>query len=383
MAEISVIIPVYNAEKYIAGCLDALCAQTFGDIEVLCVDDGSTDGSGSILAEYAGKDPRIRVFPQANSGPAAARNLGLKNAGGRYVMFCDADDSYRPDCCERMLRAMTEKRPDVAVCRCRVEIEEVDTEARRHTVSESFYNAPYTGMHVLDDELRVKMSVVLWNKIFAKELIERYGICFPEGCEHDDDTFWMLYSLFAKDVYFLSERLYNYRIRVNSIMSNYFNKKPKNKYDRYRVCNFVYDFLQRKGLLEANLAAVSDFYRRQAGNLFPQRVGFFVVMINGYRQPVCRQVEILGQKFPGIADGAFFKIVAEREVAEHFKESVVADVVAHTVEVVVFAAGAHAFLRRGGAGIIPGFVAGKNVFKLHHPRVGKHQGRVVVGHERG
>ena len=79
---------------------------------------------------------------------------------------------------------MTEKRPDVAVCRCRVEIEEVDTEARRHTVSESFYNAPYTGMHVLDDELRVKMSVVLWNKIFAKELIERYGICFPEGCEH-------------------------------------------------------------------------------------------------------------------------------------------------------------------------------------------------------
>ena len=119
MAEISVIIPVYNAEKYIAGCLDALCAQTFGDIEVLCVDDGSTDGSGSILAEYAGKDPRIRVFPQANSGPAAARNLGLKNAGGRYVMFCDADDSYRPDCCERMLRAMTEKRPDVAVCRCR------------------------------------------------------------------------------------------------------------------------------------------------------------------------------------------------------------------------------------------------------------------------
>ena len=115
MAEISVIIPVYNAEKYIAGCLDALCAQTFGDIEVLCVDDGSTDGSGSILAEYAGKDPRIRVFPQANSGPAAARNLGLKNAGGRYVMFCDADDSYRPDCCERMLRAMTEKRPSAAV----------------------------------------------------------------------------------------------------------------------------------------------------------------------------------------------------------------------------------------------------------------------------
>lgn len=87
MAEISVIIPVYNAEKYIAGCLDALCAQTFGDIEVLCVDDGSTDGSGSILAEYAGKDPRIRVFPQANSGPAAARNLGLKTPADAMSCF--------------------------------------------------------------------------------------------------------------------------------------------------------------------------------------------------------------------------------------------------------------------------------------------------------
>ena len=88
MAEISVIIPVYNAEKYIAGCLDALCAQTFGDIEVLCVDDGSTDGSGSILAEYAGKDPRIRVFPQLRTD--AACNDG-KAAGCRRLPLSGRD----------------------------------------------------------------------------------------------------------------------------------------------------------------------------------------------------------------------------------------------------------------------------------------------------
>lgn len=90
-------------------------------------------------------------------------------------------------------------------------------------------------------------------------------------------------------------------------------------------------------------------------------------MINGYRQPVCRQVEIFGQKLPGIADGAFFKIVAEREVAEHFKESVVADVVADTVEVVVFSRRRARFSAKRRRGYNPGFRCRQECFKLHHP----------------
>lgn len=268
MTEISVIVPVYNAERYVAECLDALCAQTFEDIEILCVDDGSVDGTGHILSSYADKDRRVRILTQPNAGPAAARNLGLKNANGRYIMFCDADDWYQFDCCEQMLKLMEREKPDIAVCRCNVVLEELDAKKREHTAAEAFYNSREEGLRRMNDELRVTTSVVLWNKIFRREFIERFGIYFPEGCEHDDDAFWMLCGLFADSIYFSTRRLYNYRIRANSIMSNYFNKKPKNKYDRYKVCNFVYDFLQKKELLAANLSAVSDFYRRQVGMMY-------------------------------------------------------------------------------------------------------------------
>ena len=100
MPKISVIIPVYNAEQYLRKCLDSVVSQTFRDIEIICVDDGSTDGSGAILDEYAAKDNRIVVIHQANAGVAAARNTGLKSAQGEYLAFLDSDDAYNPQLCE-------------------------------------------------------------------------------------------------------------------------------------------------------------------------------------------------------------------------------------------------------------------------------------------
>ena len=91
MPIISIILPVYNAEKYLGKCLDSLKVQTFPDIEILCVDDGSQDGSRRICEEYMLAGKRFKLLSQPNSGPAAARNLGLRNAAGRYLMFCDAD----------------------------------------------------------------------------------------------------------------------------------------------------------------------------------------------------------------------------------------------------------------------------------------------------
>ena len=89
---LSVIIPVYNVEKYLAECLDSVCSQTLKDIEIICIDDGSTDGSAAILDDYARRDPRVRVIRQANAGVGAARNRGLDIATGRYVYFIDSDD---------------------------------------------------------------------------------------------------------------------------------------------------------------------------------------------------------------------------------------------------------------------------------------------------
>ena len=92
MSEVSVIIPVYNVEKYLRACLDSVVNQTLRDIEVICVDDGSTDGSPAILAEYAAKDPRVKVLTQPKSNAGAARNAGMSIATGEYLGFVDADD---------------------------------------------------------------------------------------------------------------------------------------------------------------------------------------------------------------------------------------------------------------------------------------------------
>ena len=97
MAQVSVIIPVYNIERHLAQCLDSVAGQSLGDIEVICVDDGSTDGSPAILARYAARSARFRVVTQANAGPGEARNAGLALAGGEYVIFLDSDDWFEPD----------------------------------------------------------------------------------------------------------------------------------------------------------------------------------------------------------------------------------------------------------------------------------------------
>ena len=116
MPTVSVIVPVYNVEKYLCCCLDSILAQTFTDIEVLLVDDGSTDGSGAICDEYARKDSRVRVFHKANGGVSTARNLGLDEAVGKWIMFVDSDDKVDSAICERLLEHASEGCMPLCAC---------------------------------------------------------------------------------------------------------------------------------------------------------------------------------------------------------------------------------------------------------------------------
>ena len=113
---ISVIIPVYNAEKYLRECLDSVCGQTLQDIEIICVNDGSVDKSGEILAEYAAKDDRVRIISQPNNGPAAARSTGIGNASGQWLGFVDSDDLIVPDFYEHLLRNAVTYQADISHC---------------------------------------------------------------------------------------------------------------------------------------------------------------------------------------------------------------------------------------------------------------------------
>ena len=116
MPKVSVIIPVYNVEAYLRECLDSVTNQTLRDMEIVCIDDGSTDGSAEILKEYAAKDRRIKVLTQANSGAGAARNAGLAVAGGEWLSFLDADDEFSPTMLSEMVDAGEQGVADVVAC---------------------------------------------------------------------------------------------------------------------------------------------------------------------------------------------------------------------------------------------------------------------------
>lgn len=177
MAQVSVIIPVYNVEKYLSRCLDSLLAQTFADFEVICVNDGSTDGSGQILEEYAQKDVRIKVLTQKNQGQSIARNKGLDIAIGEYVYFVDSDDFIHTQTLEILLAvAQKTKSPVIAF-----------PETKKYCADKININCLkyVTYTNPLKQLLKnVASSSVVWNKLYSAEIVKNFY--FIEGIYFED-----------------------------------------------------------------------------------------------------------------------------------------------------------------------------------------------------
>lgn len=250
--KISIILPVYNSEEFIKRTLDSLITQTYKNIEILCINDGSSDNSLNILNEYSKKDNRIKIFSQANSGPAKARNTGLANATGEYLMFCDSDDYYEPDMVEVMTKAITEHDVDFVMCEAKVVVQQdkYDISRTQGTITYHRNLINKNGIIELDLEKKYQMNVLLWNKIFKANIIKKYGILFPNGFECDDNFFIYEYMLIAKKYYAVKKKLYNYSIRRNSIMDLFYKRiSTKHLYDKIKIHKFLFEFLIRNNYL--------------------------------------------------------------------------------------------------------------------------------------
>ena len=217
MAEISIIVPVYQVEKYIRQCIDSILAQTFTDFELILVDDGSKDNSGKICDEYAEKDKRIRVIHKENDGLSDARNKGLDNASGNYFMFVDGDDYIAPNMAECLYKKISEAKADIAACNYRYIFESdgekdfaTENKAEVINANEIFYNRK--------NERNYGFWTVAWNKLYKREKFK--SLSFRFGKYHEDE-FWAndIYQMDIKAVT-VSESLYYYRQRGNSIMGN-------------------------------------------------------------------------------------------------------------------------------------------------------------------
>ena len=223
---ISVIVPVYNVEDYLAECLDSLLAQTFEDIEILCINDGSTDSSPDILDEYLKRDSRIRIISQTNQGPAMARNCGLDHATGDFIYFIDSDDILKENALEDLYGQATEMDLDMVIFKLINFIDETgetfstkyyDMKFLKKAVGDSVF---YHGDLKPEDIYRIAVSPP--SKLYRTSLIA--DIRFPKGMNFEDNPFSVEAFLRAERVLFYDEYLYERRIREGSITSTSSNR---------------------------------------------------------------------------------------------------------------------------------------------------------------
>ena len=222
MSKVSVIVPVYGVEAYVRECVESILAQTFTDYEAILVDDGSPDGCGAILDEYAARDPRVRVIHKENGGLSSARNAGLEAATGDYVYFVDGDDRIRPELLEKVVPKM-DLGYDLVIFnheRFPVPWEE------KGFLTEEAEVVPGEGpqMHefLCTDFIRGKYHWEVWNRIYSREIIEKHHLRFMDNRKifMEDLAFNFCYMPFVRRFYCLTDLLYEYRMREGSIMAD-------------------------------------------------------------------------------------------------------------------------------------------------------------------
>ena len=211
MKKISVIIPVYNVELYIKNCIESVINQTYKNLEIIIIDDGSTDKSGRICDEYAMLDSRIIVIHQSNSGAANAKNNGLKIATGYYLAFVDGDDYLEPTAYEFMVSELLKNDADVIQCGFNKVFVDNLYPKFSHNTKMIFNTIEYLSRYTID-----WTCGLLWDKLFKRKLYE--NIFFEEGHKIDDEYFTYQGIMKAKKIVYIPVIIYNYRQRATGVM---------------------------------------------------------------------------------------------------------------------------------------------------------------------
>ena len=209
---ISIVVPVYNVKQFLTKCLNSIISQTYSNLEIIVVDDGSTDGSATICDDYAKKDKRTSVIHKENGGLASARNAGIDVAKGTYIGFVDSDDYIEPYMYEKLLQAILKYSCNIAVCGINYVFDDGEVIAKANTEPEQFFEFPWAIEEMNTFRL---FDMGAWSKLYKRELFA--DIRFPVGKLSED--FFIMYRLFdlAQGVAYVPDACYNYFQRANSI----------------------------------------------------------------------------------------------------------------------------------------------------------------------
>lgn len=259
---VTILIPIYNREDYLRECLDSACGQTYRHIEIICVDDGSTDGSSDILAEYAARDNRIVVITQENQGVSGARNSGLAVAKGDWICGLDDDDYLETDALEKLVPLLD----DDIDCLCfdrNVLWENPEDE-------KSLYRMPFDGKYAMTPELFPRINITFWCKLWRRSFIERLGVRFVPGMWYEDNHFSLCTLPWARYVYFSPLRLLNIRRNgTSSIMKETRSRTSRRVLDYLVVYEEIFKHYQRSDFrLRWGVTGVSDMEMNMALRTF-------------------------------------------------------------------------------------------------------------------
>lgn len=259
MINISVIVPVYNGENYIGKCLDSILNQTEKDIEIICINDGSTDNSFDVLLEYQKKDNRITVINQHNHGVSFSRNEGMRISRGDYIAFVDCDDRLDIKMLEIMHRNIRNSGADVVICSanviCNKQTKETDNIFRQLSVTSS-------DTSKINDSYRLEskngLMPFVWNKLYRKQFLTDNSILFPENVSLGEDSVFLiqLYKC-CPTVTFVSDRLYNYSYMTDNSATDTMLKKAPGRLNEHlkTVKAAVETYRDRKYVFDAPLAS--------------------------------------------------------------------------------------------------------------------------------
>ncbi len=242
MPKISIIVPVYNVEKYLPECLDSIINQTFTDFECICINDGSPDNSLAILKEYASKDSRIKIINQENKGQSSARNVGMKFSKGKYIAFIDSDDWISTDYLDILYNIIENKQYDIAICN------------HQYYYSKDNKYVPYIP-NVFIDENTTQFDKFfcgytfgsVCTRLYRREFLENNKMLFLENVVMEDYIFSIITYLSTKKITFVNDGLYYYRTQIKSTMSNY---------DRVTISKFCNNFFIIKEIVKRKISCI-------------------------------------------------------------------------------------------------------------------------------
>lgn len=292
MVTVSVIIPVFNAEKYISTCIESLISQSYSDFEIICVDDGSTDNSPRILQQYMSMDPRIKIIEQKNQFAGNARNTGMEVASGKYCMFLDVDDFFEKNMIELQVRQIERDHADICICDADIYDDQAGTFRKSEWLLAKSYipHVPFNREEIKDHIFFIKTPAA-WNMIISSAFIKEHALKFQETKNTNDLYFTYAALNLAQKITVVDMVLVHYRIGTGSNLQSGNDKSPL---DFCRAFLKLKELLIEKGIFdEVKRGYISLYLTNFEYHMFTlQSVQIFEVLYDYFKENGRQELEL-------------------------------------------------------------------------------------------